>query len=320
MRKRTRMSEVRVLLADKDVRTASLVQRVLNTFGFEHITQVTSVEDALRVLKEEKIDLIVTEWNMGGTDGITLVKTIRAAKDARLIKRDIPIIMLTGKAERKDVITARDSGISEFIAKPFSARAMSSPLIQIVDNPRPFVVADDYVGPCRRRRREALPPEGERRGRRQNNVLPPNRELFAMIGVSAGSILDESMINMAQDELQKASDDFHTWVDDDVRKLTKAYNDYRETKSQESYNMLVEMAYSIKSLAGVFGYDLGTQVARMMVNYLEKHPELDTNNLIVVKKHIDTIVVVFSHQVKESGRDIAIELIASLEALTNKLG
>ena len=63
----------------------------------------------------------------------------------------VPIIMLTGHAEKKRVVGARDGGITEFLAKPISAKALYQRIFNVVVNPRPFIKTKTYFGPDRRR-------------------------------------------------------------------------------------------------------------------------------------------------------------------------
>src|SRR5262249_59876425 len=63
----------------------------------------------------------------------------------------VPIIMLTGHSEKKRVIASRDAGITEFLAKPISAKALYQRVLNIVANPRPFIRTKSYFGPDRRR-------------------------------------------------------------------------------------------------------------------------------------------------------------------------
>jgi CheY-like chemotaxis protein len=320
MRKNPRLAKVNVLVADKDDRTALLVKQVLASLGFEKITHLQTADDALGMMKEQRFDLMLTERNLADRDGLDLVRSIRMQGDAKQLKRDIPIIMLTARAEYDEVIAARDAGISEFVAKPFSVRSLSAPLVQTIDKPRPFMHVGDYAGPCRRRARLRKGDSTERRQRSHAPTMRADHSLTQMLGFSASSIFTESLLTQAQEELKQTTENFHAWVDDDVTSLSEAFLEYSQTRSPIAYRQLVEMAYSIKSLAAMFGYDLGTDVAGMLVNYLVLHPTLEANHMVVVKKHIDTIVMVFNHQVKASGRAVAQELINSLAILTQKLG
>lgn len=87
---------------------------------------------------------------MDPMDGIEFTKLVRTAKDGR--NHFVPIIMLTGFAQLERVIQARDAGVTEFLAKPFSTESLYSRIVSIVDHPRAFIRCKTYVGPDRRRR------------------------------------------------------------------------------------------------------------------------------------------------------------------------
>jgi two-component system chemotaxis response regulator CheY len=64
----------------------------------------------------------------------------------------IPIVMITGHTEKHRVQAARDAGITEFLAKPFTAQSLFAHLAIIIEHPRPFVRCPGYFGPDRRRK------------------------------------------------------------------------------------------------------------------------------------------------------------------------
>jgi DNA-binding response OmpR family regulator len=89
------------------------------------------------------------------------VRQVRTAEDSP--NPFLPIIMMTGHTERHRIFRARDSGVTEFLAKPITAKQLLMRLTNIIENPRPFVRARGYFGPDRRRRSEGY--QGpERRG------------------------------------------------------------------------------------------------------------------------------------------------------------
>ena len=63
----------------------------------------------------------------------------------------VAIIMLTGHSEKKRVTAARDAGVTEFLAKPISAKGLYQRIVNVVANPRPFIKTKTYFGPDRRR-------------------------------------------------------------------------------------------------------------------------------------------------------------------------
>ncbi len=320
--RRERFSRLNVLIADHDHRTASLVQRILFSFGFRNLDVTTNGESALALLRTRPYDIIITEWNMQPVDGLSLVLAIRNAREDKRIRRDIPIIMLTARSDINSVQTARDAGITEFLAKPFSAKTISNRIIQIIDNPRVFVESPRYVGPDRRRRGEPPPGMAERRVGNHNATLhPANAQLQQQIGKPAADILDEMAVTEAQAELAKAESEFIHWAHDDILRLERAFAALSaNTHDRKAHVDLLDAAYAIKSQAGIFGYPLGTEVAALMVDYLNARKRFTRNDMIVLGKHIDAVGVIFKQQIKDHGLGTAIDMIHSLKKLIQKLG
>ncbi len=84
--------------------------------------------EALSLLQEEKIDLIVTDWLMPNMDGFELVTDIK--KDKRL--KNIPILMITSVDDRINVVKAIKAGINDYIAKPFKPETLKEKIKNII--------------------------------------------------------------------------------------------------------------------------------------------------------------------------------------------
>lgn len=149
------LGKVSVLTVDDDPQIARLVKAALNIFGFGNIHSEYSAESALEVLRTQPFHFIISDWQMKGMSGIEFVTHVRRSQNSP--NRFIPIIMLTGKASRDDVQIARDAGVTEFIAKPFSIKELKRKIIEVIQNPRPFIVTKNYIGPDRRRKNTPLP-------------------------------------------------------------------------------------------------------------------------------------------------------------------
>ncbi len=343
--KRIRLAKVRVLLADNDPRTADLVRRVLYNFGFRRIDLARDGEEALYLLRTNRYELLITESRLRFIEGVELIRAVRTWKQDASIKPDMPVIMLTAAAELDDVYAARDVGVNEFVRKPFTAKTLSDRIIQVIDTPRVFVRAGDYVGPCRRRKRPAPPSGIERRSPpptvkarlvsstapisitledpKKPTITQGNTDIRDQLGsdVSAADIINEMVIAEAQNQLQMAEGEFIVWARDDIAKLEEAYQELLvRPDDPTAHYLLLSSAYAIKSQAGIFGYDLGTEVAGMLVQYLTEHQEMDKRRLVVVRKHIDTIVVLFTEKIKDAGPVIAQDFVKSLHTLIEKLG
>jgi DNA-binding response OmpR family regulator len=149
MATRTPLSSINVLLIDNDAKLANLEKNILLTFGFRDVDVVGDGDEALERMYSKHYDLILCDWEMDRMKGVELVHFIRNNADSP--DPFVPIIMVTGRAERADVIEARDVGITEFLAKPFSVEDLRKRIIEVVERPRPFIILKDFHGPDRRR-------------------------------------------------------------------------------------------------------------------------------------------------------------------------
>ena len=143
------LKTVCILIADDNVLMLELLKNMLLLFGVGEVVTSKNGTEAYEKYVVYKPDLVITDWIMEDLDGLELAKKIRESD--RKLNPFVPIILMTGFSEKRRVLTARDSGITEFLAKPFSAEDLYKRLVQIIENPRQFVKADRFFGPDRRR-------------------------------------------------------------------------------------------------------------------------------------------------------------------------
>ncbi len=89
---------------------------------------------------------------MPGLTGMQLIRAVRAMDTSA---RFMPIIMLTGHSDLKHLYEARDAGVTEFLCKPVTAKAILGRLNAVIMEPRPFMISETYFGPDRRRTNQA---------------------------------------------------------------------------------------------------------------------------------------------------------------------
>jgi PleD family two-component response regulator len=143
-------SKVSFLVVDGDKISAQVVYDTLSYLGAIDVQRVGKPEDAFRILRNRQIDIIITEWRLRGMDGLEFLDSLRNSTSSP--NRFVPVIMLTAHSEQRYVTTARDLGITEFLAKPFNAKALYSRLVSSITRPRHFINTPTYFGPDRRRR------------------------------------------------------------------------------------------------------------------------------------------------------------------------
>lgn len=147
------LTDVSVLLVEDIPMMQELIAHVLNCFGAQKIIKANDAQKAYELLVSQRPNIMVCDWQMAPVSGIELVKKVRSDKNHAHYK--MPIIMITGFASSTAVKEARDIGVDEFLVKPFTAERLASRLISVIENPRPFIEADTYRGPDRRRSKNA---------------------------------------------------------------------------------------------------------------------------------------------------------------------
>jgi len=142
-----------VLVVDDHPQMRKLVTSLLRGFGFRDIAQADAAHKAWLVLQSSSVDILLLDAGTFERSAIDLVQKIR--RDPRSRQRDVPIVWMSAFTDRQRVFAARDAGISDLLVKPISAGALYDRIAGIIDRPRPFVAASAYVGPDRRRKRQA---------------------------------------------------------------------------------------------------------------------------------------------------------------------
>ena len=111
----------RILVADDDVDIRELVEFKLSTLGHD-VVAVADGAAAIDACRAQRPDLAVLDVMMPGVAGLDAIRAIRA--DPALA--DLPVILLTARAQESDVETGFDSGADDYITKPFSPRELAS--------------------------------------------------------------------------------------------------------------------------------------------------------------------------------------------------
>jgi two-component system chemotaxis response regulator CheY len=126
-----------------------IVRTLLIGFGIRTVFEAEDGAAALELFEQNNPDIIITDWVMPIIDGLEMVQMIRRPNGS--VNPFVPIIMLSGHAEKRRVTEARDAGVHEFLCKPISARSLYLRIYSVIAFPRPFVKTEAYFGPDRRR-------------------------------------------------------------------------------------------------------------------------------------------------------------------------
>lgn len=142
---------LRFLVVDDQPFQRRLVAETLRAFGASRVEYADSTNQCLEVFSYFTPDVLITGWDMSDGDGIELVRRLRAG-DAGPILRRLPIIMAATRNKERDIEVARNSGVDEFLLRPFNTASLIARVEAVTKRRRDFVESVVYVGPCRRRK------------------------------------------------------------------------------------------------------------------------------------------------------------------------
>jgi two-component system, chemotaxis family, chemotaxis protein CheY len=120
---------MRILVVDDFQTMRQIVKKVLKDLGFTNIVEAENGGAALKVLKEEKIDFIVSDWNMPEMSGIELLKTVRATEELK----NVPFLMVTAEGKSEQVLDAVRNRVNNYVVKPFTPATLGEKITKIFE-------------------------------------------------------------------------------------------------------------------------------------------------------------------------------------------
>ena len=118
----------RILVVDDSTTMRQMVSFTLTDAGHE-VTEAPDGAKALTEAKAKKFDLVITDVNMPGMNGLDLVKSLRAIADFKFV----PILVLTTEAGQDVKSRGREAGATGWIVKPFSPEVLIQTLRKVLD-------------------------------------------------------------------------------------------------------------------------------------------------------------------------------------------
>ncbi|NBV74435.1 MAG: phosphate regulon transcriptional regulatory protein PhoB [Methylococcaceae bacterium] len=113
------MSNLNILVVEDEDAIRDMLIMALGQSDLQ-VTAVASAEEALRILADQNIDLIVLDWMLPGISGVELARRLK--NDASY--KQIPIILLTARAEESDKVRGLEIGADDYMTKPFSPKEL----------------------------------------------------------------------------------------------------------------------------------------------------------------------------------------------------
>jgi len=121
---------LKILVVDDFPDMRRVIRNMLLQLGFSNITEADDGMTALPMLKGGTYDLLITDWNMPGMQGIDLLRYVRADENLKLL----PVLMVTSEQKEEQIDEAKSAGVNGYILKPFSVKTLEENLKSIFNN------------------------------------------------------------------------------------------------------------------------------------------------------------------------------------------
>ena len=201
-----------ILIVDDEVLIRNVIKEYLLNEGYK-VLEAKDGFDALRVISDNKVDLIVLDIMMPKMDGFTCLSEIRKTKN-------IPVIMLSARKEEIDKLNSFDLGVDDYVTKPFSPKELvarvKAHLKRTTSNNENYTYKNlivDYKG-----RKVTI-------NDKEVNLTPKEYELLTYFIKNKGIALSrEQLLNSVWDYDYYGDD---RTVDTHIKMLRKSLGDYR---------------------------------------------------------------------------------------------
>ncbi|MFA5626784.1 MAG: chemotaxis response regulator CheY [Thiohalomonadaceae bacterium] len=120
---------IKILIVDDFSTMRRIIKNLLRDLGFTNTSEADDGTTALPMLQTGNYELLVTDWNMPGMQGIDLLRAVRA--DPKLAH--MPVLMVTAEQKKEQIIEAAKAGVNGYIVKPFTAQTLKEKLDKIFE-------------------------------------------------------------------------------------------------------------------------------------------------------------------------------------------
>ena len=120
---------MKMLVVDDSPTMRRIVVQMLKRIGYSHILEANDGREALELLKAEgDFDMLLTDWNMPIMSGLELTQAVRS--DETLSK--LPILMVTTRNMKQDIVAAMRAGVNNYVTKPFDPKTIKEKIDKVL--------------------------------------------------------------------------------------------------------------------------------------------------------------------------------------------
>lgn len=120
--------KMKILVVDDFATMRRIIKNTLRQIGFENVVEAEDGEAAVAKLETERIDFIVSDWNMPKMTGLELLRWVRSHDEFK----DLPFLMVTAEAQKENILEAAKARVNNYVVKPFTAETMEEKIQAIM--------------------------------------------------------------------------------------------------------------------------------------------------------------------------------------------
>jgi two-component system chemotaxis response regulator CheY len=120
---------MKILAVDDSPTMRRIIINTLKRAGYEDVVEAEDGKDALTKLEGNKIDFVITDWNMPEMDGLTFVSHLRQSSEYS----KMPVLMVTTRSVKDDIVEALKAGVNNYIVKPFTPETLKEKIDQVLE-------------------------------------------------------------------------------------------------------------------------------------------------------------------------------------------
>lgn len=342
-----------VMVVDDNPFMVNLLANTIKSFGILDTIAESDSATAIERLKLSTtdpiaadlgtVDLILCDYVMPGVDGNLFLRWIRTGHNVP--DRFVPFVMVSGAADQNVVEEARDTGVTEFMAKPFSARTVADRILHVINHPRQFVLARGYFGPDRRRLQSAVRTERrETRPREIQVVRPdsairtlredvraiyfrPNNRLRDKLGPRASGEpvhFDPLIVEAAEKRIKALVGDYADWVKKYIASMNGSLNSLVPDRKHKAGNKkhianINRIAHELRGQSGTFDYPLITEFGKSLYEAtIDPEMFITPDRQKLLEAHVDAIRTVFRERITGHGGQVGATLLREIEVAVRK--
>ena len=111
---------MKILTVDDFSIMRRIIKSMLRQLGYNNIVEAEDGAAALHLMQREKVDFVISDWNMPHMSGLDLLRAIRADENLK----PIPFLLVTAEALKEYMVEAVKAGVDNYVVKPFTAETL----------------------------------------------------------------------------------------------------------------------------------------------------------------------------------------------------